>query len=275
MTKLPVKLFDPISEAADQACERMLQEEPARDYLGMSQIGNPCRRAVWLGMRLRCERPGKLWRVFQMGHLMEDLVKKMLRAAGYGITREQEEFTDFDGRFRGHCDGVISGVTQRDHVLEVKSASASNFEKIRKQGVCKSKPVYEAQIQLYMGYAGLERGLFAVMCRNSLDLYTERVHFDEEKFERFRNAAWDLLTSQTPPDRQPGECYWCDFKGGACENAGAALCWECAHRLSLASAPVGMLLKKHGLDGCLLDKGHFCGAGENAGTDGCAAYDKA
>jgi hypothetical protein len=272
MVKLPENLLSVVEQNIMDACRKQAESEPRRNYLGMSGIGHPCLRKIWLDYngypKSSGGNLGKLHRIFRMGHVIEDLVKQDLRAAGYEITDEQLEFTDFDGRFRGHCDGIIKGITQKDHILEIKSASKYNFEEMTKHGVMKVKPEYAAQIQLYMAYAGLERGIFVVECKNTQDIYTERVHFDRKFAEEMKAKAEFILNLKDEPEiGDTKNCYCCDYHSGACKPY---LCETCIHKVSLDKVP--------GLDGILSEPckvvrtRFFCREGKAITREECAGY---
>jgi hypothetical protein len=276
MTELSRNPFEEVSYKMDEACVRVFGRQPQRRYLGMSQIGQPCARRIWLDWK-GCPKtgmgdPGKMHRIFAMGHHIEAMLKEILAEAGYEIEGEQLEFEDFGGQFRGHCDGIIRGVTSKPHILEIKSASTHNFEKMRKLSVVKAKPEYEAQIQLYMGYAKLERGLFVVMNKNSQELYTERVHFSGEIFERCRSRARAILESQGPPEKDEGHCYYCDYQGESCDTAGRS-CQSCRHNTSFDEAPVRAIFEKYDLEALRIGESGFCRLGEEASKGVCGMFE--
>jgi hypothetical protein len=198
-----------------QACAARANAEPPRSYLGMSSIGDPCERKLWLAYHGAPRKPitGTKARVFANGHAVEARVVADLKAAGFGVDGQQLEFSDFSGRFRGHCDGVIHGVTAKPHVLEIKSANDENFKKFVRHGV-ESSPAYAAQVQCYMGYAGLQRTLFVVENKNNQKLYMERVRFEPARFESIRLKAWRILEAGSGPEgaRTPLCARWCDYE---------------------------------------------------------------
>lgn len=206
---------DHIALEVYEACAARVAAEPRRGYLGMSQIGKPCERALWLDVNGADRAPieGRVARIFDCGNATETRVIADLRAAGFIIDGEQDGFEDFDGRFRGHCDGVIHGVTKRPHLLEIKSANDASFKNFKKNGL-KSKPAYEGQMQCYMGYGGLERGLFVVENKNNQEIHTERVHFDRQRFEELQTKARRILTATEPPAKtgDETECRFCDLR---------------------------------------------------------------
>lgn len=205
-----------------------------RAYLGMSSIGNPCELAVWYGFRGYTPKPaeGRAMMIFDLGSRVEDAVIHWLELAGYRIEGRQDTFSDFGGFFCGHCDGIIHGVTQRPHILEIKSANDKKFEAFKRSGVGEVYPEYAAQIQCYMGYAGLERALWVIMNKNTCEIYTERAYFNPDEFARLKAKAERIITAQ---DKQSlvidtTRCRWCSF-AGFCHGGGvqtARSCTSCA-----------------------------------------------
>lgn len=203
-------------EMFEAAAAEKAQEKP-RTYLGMSAIGDPCERKLWLGFRGFAPKSveGRGAMIFDLGHCVEDRVVHWLTAAGYRVEGQQEGFTAHGGFFRGHCDGIIHGVTQRPHVLEIKSANARKFKMFRDSGVQKTSPTYWCQAQCYMGYANLDRALFVIQCKDNSDIYTERVYFQRDAFDALHaRAAGIIHGNDVPPrsfDQESFECKWCDY----------------------------------------------------------------
>jgi len=192
------------------------RERQKRKYLGMSGIGKPCARELWFDFRGFPQVPieGRILMLFRLGDRIEDEVVHFLKQAGYEVEGQQEAFYDHGGMFRGHSDGTIGGVTQKKHILEVKSANDNKFKAIKKAGVRKVYPVYYSQVQCYMGYAGLDRALWVVQNKNTSEIYTERAYFIRSDFDALRNRAYQIITSNDPPERQFNEesqtCQWCN-----------------------------------------------------------------
>jgi hypothetical protein len=202
-----------------EACARRKAAEPPRDYLGMSSIGKPCERALWLATQTPAMPvDGRLARVFDNGHSREEIIIADLIAAGFPVDGRQTEYSDFAGQFRGHQDGVIHNVTQQPHVLEIKTANDGSFKKFQKQGI-KAKPEYEAQVHCYMGYGRYQRALFVVENKNTQELYTERVYFNQKIFDDMRAKAQKILTATTAPEKcaDTSQCRFCSYSL-SCDN---------------------------------------------------------
>jgi hypothetical protein len=94
-----------------------------------------------------------------------------------------------------------------------------------KRGLRLSKPIYFAQVQLYMAYLGLEVVLLTALNRDTLALRHEAVPFDAAEAQRFSDHAVDILRAaeagELPPRIvQTPDFYLCRF----CPYA--IRCWE-------------------------------------------------
>jgi CRISPR/Cas system-associated exonuclease Cas4 (RecB family) len=202
--------------------ERAREKEKKRDYLGASQIGHPCGRYLWFTYNgVQGENPpsGRMLLLFTLGALIEQEVIRRLLAAGYRITDEQTGFTDFDRRFGGHCDGVIHGITEKPHLLEIKSANAASFKAMSEKGVRAVQPKYYCQCQIYMGYLKLTRAVIVVYNKNDSSIYAERFDFNQADFDALRRRAWEIINAKTLPPPPPAfekennkDCYFCEYK---------------------------------------------------------------
>ncbi len=189
--------------------------EAPRTYLGMSGIGEPCARKIWYAFRGYSPLPaeGRACMIFDLGDRVEDAVIHWLREAGYSIVGQQTDFSAHNGFFRGHCDGMIDGITSRRHILEIKSANDKKFHAFQSLGIRAVSETYYAQVQCYMGYSGLDRAIWVVMNNNTCELYTERAYFNKEDFDRYHQRALDIITAQDPPEEEKSNlCQWCDYR---------------------------------------------------------------
>lgn len=214
MVAIPVQ-ENPVTTAMYEAASGY-ERGPKRHYLGMSNIGKSCPRSLWYAFRgyTPSAIDGRAKMIFSLGDRVEDEVVRWLEMAGYKVTDRQRDFTELNGFFRGHWDGCIEGVTRRPHVLEVKSANANRFKAYKANGVRKISPEYYCQVQCYMGYAGLERALFVVMCKDNCELFTERVYFSKADFQALENRAREIICCNDPATlgRDESHCEWCNFR---------------------------------------------------------------
>lgn len=192
-----------------------------RRYLGMSEIGDTCTRRLWLKYHTDFAEviPARVARLFRMGHTMEKLIIKDLKQAGFKVSAKQGRFKDWKGKFKGHCDGIAEGLPEssKPHILEIKSCNGKSFELFKKHGVKDHPSVgakYWGQIQCYMGYAGLDRGLFIVENKDTSARYMERVKFEPEAFRLLKEKARLIIEAKEPPrgiSNRPDwfECRFC------------------------------------------------------------------
>lgn len=212
MAKLPETAKNRIANDLYEAAARA--EDKSRHYLGMSQIGHDCSRKLWYDFRGFTQIPleGRIKMLFRFGDHIEDELIHHLKLAGYRVEGSQEAFSAHNGFFKGHCDGTIYGITFRPHILECKSANTKKFAKFKKYGVRQVYPVYYCQCQCYMGYSGIDRALVVVQCKDTSEIYTERIHFNEADFNALHQRAYDIITANEPPSMIPDgfTCNYCD-----------------------------------------------------------------
>jgi hypothetical protein len=189
-----------------------------RMYLGASELGKECRRALWFGFR-KCMKPaheGRLLRLFQTGHREEERMKADLRAIGVTVDGEQFAVTFADGHGGGHLDGAVLGLPEAPkpwHVLECKTYSKKRFDEMLKKG---PPAEHVAQMQLYMGETGMERAAYFAHCKDDDRLHLERLEYDPEAHKALLLKAKSIVYAEAPPDgvsQDPGFwlCRFCDY----------------------------------------------------------------
>ena len=105
-----------------------------REYLGLSEAGHVC--PVWIWFRyngFKKKNPsGRLLRLFELGHTIEDLVLQDLTDSGFKISDQQKEvvFTQDKLSIIGHIDGIITGIngTNQPYLWECKSINEKGFK---------------------------------------------------------------------------------------------------------------------------------------------------
>jgi hypothetical protein len=218
--------------------DRHAQQAP-RDYLGGSRIGEPCTRKLVYEVRHTAIDAGKGFdgrtlRIFDVGHQFETLSIRWLRAAGFDLRThrrdgEQFGFITAGGRVRGHIDGVIVagpdiGVAW-PALFEHKALNNRSWGELARHGVRRSKPIYYAQLQIYMAYMELERALFTALNKDSQALHHEIVPLDLQAAQALSDKAVDIIRAadggELPPRIAASPdfylCRWCAY---------AERCWE-------------------------------------------------
>lgn len=230
---------DQINALIDGALvERNRQQRP-RDYLGGSRIGEPCvRKLVYEVTHTPKDKgqdfDGAMLRIFYAGHQFETLSIRWLRSAGFDLRDKRTDGAQFGfdaagGKLRGHIDGVIiSGPdvgVPWPALWEHKALNARSWNDLVKHGLARSKPVYFAQVQLYMAYMELEIALVTALNKDTQALYHEAVAFDQAAAQALSDKAVEILraaeTGELPPRiASASDFYLCRM------CAHARRCWE-------------------------------------------------
>jgi len=210
--------------------------EPPREYLGASIIGTECDRELWYAFNdcIQEDFPGRLYRLFETGHLQEARMVKNLRDIGVTVhdTNEKGEqfgFIDIGGHFRGHLDGCALGVLEAPktwHLLEFKTHNKKYFAALIKRGVRVEFPKHYAQCQVYMHKTGMKRTLYMAVNKDTDELYTERINYDGRYADGMVERARRIITTKKAPER-------CATKPGTfvCKFCSAAdLCWGTSNK---------------------------------------------
>jgi hypothetical protein len=228
-----------INALVDAALVERNRRQSPRDYLGGSRIGEACARRLVYEVAHTPKDAGQDFdggtlRIFDAGHQFEALSIRWLRQAGFdlrdrGADGEQFGFAAAGGRLRGHADGVI--VAGPDvgirwpSLWEHKALGQNSWADLVKHGLRESKPIYFAQVQLYMAYLELEVALVTALNRDTLALHHEVVPFDAGEAQRLSDRAVDILCAADADELPPRiaahpDFYLCRF----CPYA--ARCWE-------------------------------------------------
>lgn len=218
--------------------DRNRRQRP-RDYLGGSRIGEDCARKLVYEVTHAAKDPdrdfdGRILRIFAAGHQFEAMTIDWLRSAGFdlrdrGADGGQFGFRVAGGRLRGHADGVIVGGPdvgiRWPALFEHKAVNSKSWNDLVKRGLRQSKPIYFAQVQLYMADLDLEVALLTALNRDTLALHHEVVPFDPAEAQRLSDRAVDILRAAAAGElplriAASRDFYLCRF----CPYA--TRCWE-------------------------------------------------
>jgi ribosomal protein S27E len=207
---------------------------------------------------------GRILRLFETGNREEDRVLKelvKLRLTVYTRhpqTGSQIHYDLFGGHFGFNLDAIAQGFEEAPktwHVVEVKTSNSKNFNNMKHNGVCKTKWQHYCQMQMYMGGAKLTRAYYICVCKDTDEIYGERVYFDKEVFERLVGKAERVIFNPSPCYRitdkpEDFRCKWCDHftichykqlpeincrtcaHSSPKEEGG----WECIHKENISSS---------------------------------------
>lgn len=228
-------LTDPTLDALREKLRDIERNQKPRKYLGASMVGDKCERKVWYSyhmphLRKPMEDKGHL--ATQCGHRAEMTMAAYLRLVD-GVeliteyNGEQMGFSDFDGRFKGHIDGLIRGIHQApktEHIWEHKDANQKKFDEFQKlkhkhgekATLIEWNYTYYGQAQIYMHYFGMTRHYMTVSLSGVRDFDSCRTEYDKGHATMLIERAGRVLDSKTPPigiSSKPDFylCRWCDY----------------------------------------------------------------
>jgi hypothetical protein len=227
----------------DQSIEWRAEQEPPRDYLGASVLGDACDRRLqyqYLNVSVDLDRAfdAKTLRVFQRGHVMEEMGAIWLRDAGFEVVTENSDgeqigFTAAGGRIRGHVDGVIvSGPDEHAYPMlwENKALGNRSWKALAKGALALAKPIYAAQVAIYQAYLELHLNpaLFTAINADTMELYVELVPFNGELAQRASDRGVRILQACEAHELLPRlandpthyECKFCPWQD-RCWGGGA------------------------------------------------------
>lgn len=229
----------------DSAMEARQQAEPGRTYLGASRLGEECERKLAYEFHKAAkdagkEFKGKTLRIFDMGHDGETRMAEYLRLAGFTLLTERPDGRQFgfaigwdeaNQRYKisGHCDGIITVAPNGMAVpalWENKALGGKSWKDTVAKGVKKSKPVYYAQMQLYMAYleVGENPGLFTAVNRDTGEIYAELVPFDQAAAQAASDRGARVVSTVDPTEAPRVAREATDFRCKFCDYADR--CWK-------------------------------------------------
>lgn len=228
-----------VNARIDEALTSRHRLQVPRDYLGASRIGEACSRRLAYEYAHVPEDPDKVFsgqtlRIFAAGHVFEDLTIAWMQDAGFDLRTRRRDggqfgFETAGGRIKGHIDGVIVGGPDVGipwpALFEHKALKARSWTDVVKRGVEISKPVYYAQLQIYMAYMELETSLFTCLNKDTQELHHERVDLVPHVAQALSDKAAEIIRAVEVRDCPPRiaanpdfhVCRFCPFH---------STCWE-------------------------------------------------
>lgn len=226
---------DAINGHVEAGLQRKRDLQERRPYVGASGVGHNCERATqfeFAGAPRETDFKPETLRKFDLGHMGEEIARAWFIDAGFQLVQRNQRtghlfaFSQMDGRFRGHPDGVFIGGPEIGGVgypclWEAKSVGSKTYREIGKDGLKKARPGYYAQVAIYQAYLDLadHPAIFTV---NNLDT-GEQLHlliqFDAEEAQRMTDRAVRIVQSTEAGELLPRpfkdktyfECRFCAF----------------------------------------------------------------
>lgn len=221
--------------------------EPPRQHLGLSLLGHPCDRWIWLSFRWAVNEDfsGRMLRLFRRGRREEETIVADLRAIGIRIHStcldpDGQSRVDFGCHVSGSADGIIEsgvpGAEKTRHVAEFKTHSLRSFNSLKEKGVSEAKRQHWWQMQGYMLGLGIDRALYVAVCKDNDEMYTERITLDVQRAQSLIARGHRLALSERLPEPLSADPTWyqckmCagyDFCFGS-RTCTAVNCRTCAH----------------------------------------------
>ena len=235
-------LLEKLNLLIDKALTTENSKQVSRDYLGASRLGVSCNRALQFEYN---DAPkdedqnftGKTLKIFQAGHVFEDLMIKWLKLAGIDLITnkangDQFGFSVAGGKVKGHIDGVIiSAPNDLDlkfpMLWECKSLNDKSWKDVVKKGLAASKPIYAAQVAVYQAYmegaiSGISKNpaLFTAINKNTAEIHFELIPFDKTLAQKMSDKAVMILKASQAHELLPRitndssyfECQFCPWQ---------------------------------------------------------------
>lgn len=212
MTALPIT--QPRTVTAIYAALEQKQRRDMHPRLAASSLAS-CPRSQWDKFRWLFPAEifdGRKLSIFETGELWEARLVARLREAGMTVddidpdTGEQWRIVFAGGHASGRTDGKVMGVPDAPktmHVFEAKSHNERSFKALLKAGsVQDGKPEHYAQCTIYMHKQGITRSLYLAVCKNTDELYAERIEYDPVFAMQLEAKAEKLVTTDRRPDCQ-------------------------------------------------------------------------
>ena len=236
------KVHEVLTAHIDAALTAERGGQERRTYLGASRLGVACDRGLqyeFAGAPTDPDRDfdGRVLRVFEVGHVLEDLAIRWLRLAGFDLHSRtpsggQFGFSVCNGLIQGHVDGIVMGAPANlgwsfPMLWECKTMNAQNWRDCVKRGVSVAKPVYAAQMAIYQAYIestveGISRNpaLFIAINKDTQELWFELVPFDAALAQRASDRAVKIITATEHGELLPRsfsesshiECKFCSWQ---------------------------------------------------------------
>lgn len=230
-----------VIEKIDEGFAQEAPQKP-RAYIGASIIGNPCLAYLSFCLRGYPDTPPtpRLKRIFEAGHVFEDLIVKHLKNKADvrvwekdGLTGRQHHYEEMGGHIACNMDGHIELDDGELRILEIKTMNDASFKKFQKSGVKISHPSYYAQLQMMMSMSGFRQAFFISMNKNTSEYHAEIVSYDELEKNFLEHRASQVLrgdATRISKDETDWRCKGC-FKREVCWNEiePPRACTSCVH----------------------------------------------
>lgn len=213
-----------LTKILDSAILNRLEQK--RDYIGASNVGSTCERAIWYRYNSDVipKKTAKQRRTLEIGKRLERMVINFLQEAELEVEIPSKDnaflaFTDAGNhKFKGHADALLLNFPYGvKSILEIKTARDSSFRVFQKNGLKKWYPIYYAQVQSYMGMSGIHSAFVLAINKDTSELHDEQIHFDKSFYLSLREKSQRIIEMVEAPSRIANSplhfvCRMCDFR---------------------------------------------------------------
>lgn len=228
---------DPLINTLYEMIEDERASELPRAYVGASSIGDECERKLYYQLREpeKAENAkAELILAANDGHRSEDLMAAYLRKIPgielqtHGANGKQLGYSDLNGQYRGHADGIISGILlapKTPHVWEHKCKNDKFYNALTKlkekhdiKDVLRAWDYnYYCQAVTYMHYFDIKRHYTTVVLAGTRKLQTIRTNCNPNLAKELREKAQRVLSYTSVPygiSENPAffKCKWCFYR---------------------------------------------------------------
>lgn len=227
-------LADEILRRIDEHCVKTY-DDGHRWHLGASIIGMECPRAIWYSYRWVYHKvfSGRMYRLFNRGHLEEKRNIEWLRAIGCEVIDtladgSQQRIVGTLGHFGGSLDA--SGYLPEDFditdelLFEFKTKkTGSEFTELKKKGVKVANWQHFCQMSVYGKKRGIKYALYFSTNKNDDEMHIECVPLDWNLADEKETLANSIITSRQAPARPFASRAYTTCKT-SCDFVG--ICWD-------------------------------------------------
>jgi len=188
--------------------------EGYRSHLGASVVGNECLRYLFYHFRWmhRETYPGRMLRLFEVGHGLEVRVRHWLKSIGFKFidgldeTGTQLKFSDLYGHFGGSVDGVFIapdwGILEPTGLECKTSGTGSPFNDLDKKGMRETKAQHYIQNSVYGKGLNFKNILYVCENKNDSSWYFELVPLNLNVAESaYKKAQFIIFDAKEPPKK--------------------------------------------------------------------------
>ena len=205
------------------------QKDKEQQHFYITDAGR-CPRAVFFKFKNapREEMDANILRIFEHGdHIHQMIMKPLLSIRDIHVVASEVNIPPQE-LISGRADAILSDGKEL-YVLDIKSMNSMVFRNLEE-----SKPENIDQIQLYLHYFKIKKGILLYVSKDNQDLKEFVVSYDKKKAEALLQGLTNLkekIKSDIIPPRIPAypddwQCRYCAFKEICVLANGGELSWK-------------------------------------------------